>query len=81
MRAIMDRVFIKLDPREEKKGGIILVDNFQTSRNVGVVISKGEEVKSVKVGERVIFHDFDELESPEEDVVVVREHSLLGVIE
>jgi co-chaperonin GroES (HSP10) len=46
MRAIMDRVFIKLDPREEKKGGIILVDNFQTSRNVGVVISKGEEVKS-----------------------------------
>lgn len=77
----MDRVFLRLEPKEEKQGSLIVLENYQQSRNIGTVLSIGENVKSVKVGEKVIFHDFDELESPESDVVVVRERSLLGVID
>jgi len=38
-------------------------------------------VHSVKVGDRVFFHIFDDLPGPSEDIVVVRENSILGVIE
>jgi hypothetical protein len=38
-------------------------------------------VKSVKVGDKVLFHVWDELPTYDPDVVVVRENSLLGVFE
>lgn len=81
MRAIMDRIFLKLEPKEEKKGSLIVLETYHQSRNIGTVLSVGEQVHCVKVGDKVIFHDFDELESPEPDVVVIREHSLLGIID
>lgn len=84
VKAIMDRVFIKLD-EPEKINGIILTDDMQKPRYVGRVVSVGERVKSVKVGDHVVFHVFDDVpvEAPteEKDVVAVREYSLLGVIE
>lgn len=80
--AIMDRVFIKLD-EPEKVNGIILPDDVMNPRNIGRVVSVGAEVKSVKVGDHVVFHVFDEvpMPTPDKDIVVVREFSLLGVIE
>ena len=83
VKAIMDRVFIKLD-EPEKVSGIILSEDVTNPRNIGRVVSVGPEVHSVKVGDRVIFHVFDELpvEVPTvDDIVAVREFSLLGVIE
>ena len=81
VKAIMDRVFIRLDKEETTKGGIILADTIENPRTTGVVESIGEDVKSVKVGDRVLFHCFDELPTYDPDVVVVRENSLLGVFE
>lgn len=82
VKAIMDRVFIRLDKKEKQtEGGIILTDNHDKEKTIGVVESVGEEVKSVKVGDRVLFHVFDELPTYDPDVVVVRERSLLGVFE
>ena len=81
VKAIMDRVFIRLEAQTAKQGGILLPDSAQTVRNVGIVESVGEKVQSVKVGDKVLFHYFDELPSLDPDVVVVREHSLLGVID
>lgn len=80
VKAIMDRVFIKLD-EPEKVSGIILSEDVKNPRNIGRVVSVGSEVKSVKVGDHVIFHVFDELPTPDKDIVAVREFSLLGVIE
>ena len=83
VKAIMDRVFIKLD-EPEKIGGIILSEDVTNPRTIGRVVSVGERVKSVKVGDKVLFHVFDEVpvEVPTvDDVVAVREFSLLGVIE
>ncbi|MGN0913020.1 MAG: co-chaperone GroES family protein [Alphaproteobacteria bacterium] len=81
VKAIMDRVFIRLEAQTAKQGGILLPDSAQAVRNVGIVESVGEKVQSVKVGDKVLFHYFDELPSLDPDVVVVREHSLLGVID
>lgn len=77
----MDRVFIRLDKEETTKGGIILAETIENPRTIGIVESVGEEVKSVKVGEKVLFHVFDELPTYDPDVVVVRENSILGVFE
>jgi co-chaperonin GroES (HSP10) len=75
-KAIMDRVFIK--PDEKKQGLIIIQDNDETK--TGVVVSKGDEVKSVKVGDRVIFFKWDDLPALD-GLIAVRENSLLGIIE
>lgn len=84
IQAIMDRVFIRLDKVQEKsEGGIFLAtDNINNVRNIGVVESIGSDVKSVKVGDRVIFHTFDELPTinNDPDLVAMRERGLLGVI-
>ena len=50
VKAIMDRVFIRLDAKDTAtKGGIILTDDHDYERTVGVVESVGPSVKSVKV--------------------------------
>lgn len=82
IRAVTDRVFIKLPPeRETTDGGIIIPHDGPNERTVGEVVSVGEKVKSVKKGDRVLFHIFDDLPGPEKDIVVVRENSILGVFE
>ena len=81
-RAIGDRVFIRLEAKENKTtGGLYLPETSETDRTIGIVESAGEKVTVVKVGDRVLFHIFDELPSNDPDVVVVRENSLLGIIE
>lgn len=82
IKAIEDRVFIRLDAKNNKtEGGIILTDDWRQPRTVGTVESIGDRVTSVKKGDRVLFHIFDELPTYDENVVVVRENSILGVFE
>jgi len=82
IQAIGDRVFIRLEADKTQAGNkIIMVSDYPEERTFGEVVSVGEKVKSVKNGDRVFFHVFDELEGPEENMVVVRENSILGVIQ
>lgn len=82
IRAVTDRVFIKLPPQKETTdGGIIISTDGPNKRTIGEIISVGDKVHSVKVGDRVFFHIFDDLPGPSENIVVVRENSILGVIE
>ena len=78
---VLDRIFVQLEADNKALGGIILPDDFRHSRNVGVVQSVGPQVTSVVVGDKVLVHVFDELPTPDPDVVVVRENSVLGVFE
>ena len=48
--------------------------------NVGQVVAVGEKVTSVTVGDEVMFHPFDELETPDPSLVVIREKSLLAIL-
>ncbi|MBR4932809.1 MAG: hypothetical protein IKZ02_07285 [Alphaproteobacteria bacterium] len=75
-QAFSDRIFIRLD-KEEIKTNVILTDTTHR-QNVGTVISIGPLVRSVAIGDKVVFHLFDDLPSHAENVVVIREKSLLG---
>lgn len=79
VKAVMDRIFIRLEKEKKTSGGIILAETIETPRTVGIVESVGDEVTSVKVGEKVLFHVWDDLPTYDPDVVVVRESSILGV--
>ena len=82
IKAIKDRVFIRLKPQPDKsKGGILLPETEETPQTIGVIEDIGPEVSSVKKGDKVLFHIFDELPSYDKEVVVVRENSILGVFE
>lgn len=81
MKAVTDRVLIRLENKEKQKGGVLLPDGFEKTRTVGTVLSIGPKVHAVNVGQRVMFHVFDELPTIEPDVVAVREGSLLAVLE
>ncbi len=76
--AVSDRLFIRLDA--PKKGSFITL-NTSSNRTIGTVESVGPLVRSAKVGDRVLFHVFDELPTYDENVVVIRENSLLGRFE
>ena len=81
VKAIMDRVFIRLDKKTAGDGGILLPETVVNERTTGIVESVGEEVTSVRPGDRVLFHIFDDLPTYDPEVVVVRESSLLGKFE
>ena len=78
LKAISDRIIVKLDKNNK---GSILFNNENEYSNRGVVQSVGELVRGVKVGDKVIFHIFDELPLPEEGMAVIRQKSLLGIWE
>ena len=80
-KAVMDRVFVRLTPVEKQtSGGIILTDDFEQPRTIGIVESIGSQVTGIKPGDKVLFHVFDELPTYDPNIVVVRENSILGVI-
>ena len=76
---VLDRILILSDAAKTKTdGGIILEGNTEIIRNTGRILALGPGVKAdVKVGDRVMFHCFDELPSIQDDVVVIRDKSLL----
>lgn len=82
LQAIMDRVIIRLDEvATQTEGGVLLTDEVKKPQTIGTVESIGKDVKSIKRGDKVFFHIFDELPTPEAGVVIVREKSLLGIIQ
>lgn len=80
-KPVTDRVIVRLEPKSQKtSGGIIKVETVEMPRNIGIVVGIGSEVKAdIKIGDKVLFHVFDELPTYDPDVVVLRENSLLGV--
>lgn len=77
-KAINDRIIVKLDEVSDKH---LLLLNNREPRYCGTVVDVGKEVNSVKVGEHIIFHPYDELDLPQDDLVIVREKSVLAVID
>lgn len=77
-RAINDRIIIKFE--EKEKTQFIINEDFPC-HDRGVVIGVGDKVKSVKAGDCIIFHLFDEIALPKDNLAVIREKSVLAKIE
>jgi len=92
-RPLQDRVLIRrLDQEEKTAGGIIIPDTAKEKPMEGEVIAVGPGARSedgtlhpldVKVGDRVLFGKWSgtEVKVDGEDVVIMKESDILGVIE
>ena len=80
MKPVGDKIFIKLS--EDKKSSLFLTSLTlkKNKANQGEVLAVGDLVQSVQKGDEVMFHPFDELETPSQDIVVIREKSLLAIL-
>jgi co-chaperonin GroES (HSP10) len=59
-QAIGKNILIKLDPKPEKVGSIIVASSSDAVSMTGVAVSVGQEVSEVKDGDRVrILRDYD----------------------
>ncbi|GIW42581.1 MAG: 10 kDa chaperonin [Candidatus Binatia bacterium] len=93
IRPLHDRVLVRrVDEEEKTKGGIIIPDTAKEKPQEGRVVAvgkgritdKGELVPlEVKPGDRVLFGKYagSEVEIDGEDLLILREEDILGVVE
>lgn len=83
-RVIYDRVLIKRDDRIETSH-LMIPDNVRKPPRTGTIISAGDEVKYVKVGDRVVFNSYagtflePSQDLTESDLIVMREDEVLAI--
>ncbi len=91
-RPLGDRILIKRIKEEEKtKGGIIIPDTAKEKPQEGKVIAVGkgkyEEGKlipiEVRVGDKILFGKYSgsEIKLEGEDLIIMREDDILGILE
>ncbi|MGD9171964.1 MAG: co-chaperone GroES [Candidatus Thiodiazotropha sp.] len=93
IRPLHDRVLIRrMEKEQTSSGGIVIPDTATEKPTQGEVIAVGKgrllnsgEIRplDVKVGDRVLFAEYSgtEVKVLGEDVVVVREDEIMGVLE
>ncbi len=92
IRPLHDRVLVRRNEEEEKSaGGIILTDSAKEKPSEGKIIAVGNgkilengDVRplDVKVGDKVLFGKYSgtEVKVDDEDLLVMREDDIVGVI-
>lgn len=92
-RPLHDRVLVKRTEQEEKTaGGIIIPDTAQEKPSEGVIVAVGSGARredgtvvalDVKAGDQVLFGKWSgtEVSVDGEDLLIMKESDLLGVIE
>lgn len=91
-KPLRDRVVIRRQPLEERKGLIWLPQTSQTKPQIGEVIAVGEGYIDerggtvplrVKVGQRILFGKYvgTDISLDDEELVIMREEDILGVVE
>lgn len=93
IRPLQDRVLVKRIEEEEKtKGGIIIPDTAKEKPQMGVVMAVGKGKKTeegkvlpldVKKGNKVLFSKYagTEVKVEGEELLIMREDDILGIIE
>lgn len=86
LQAIGNKVIIKsVEKKDKTDGGILLPTAAKGLSNIGEVISIGELVKSVKVGQKVMFSQWEKIEMKHEDVMYYvfedKHEHLLAIVE
>ena len=93
IRPIEDRVLVKrIEEKEQKRGDIIIPDTAKEKPMEGKVMAVGSGKRDkegkrvpleVKVGDRILFGKYagTEIKIDNDDLVILREDEVLGVIE
>lgn len=80
MRMLGNRVLIKREEPSEKKGLIVIPERLRSKPQEGEVVGVGPDVKTVKIGERVLFGKWSVLEVNPYGCII-REPDVMGVLE
>lgn len=93
IRPLYDRVIVKREEEEERSaGGIVIPDTAKEKPVRGTVLAVGAgkildngdtRALAVKVGDKILFGKYSgtEIKIENEDVLVLREEDILGIIE
>ena len=93
IRPLDDRIVVKrIEPNEQLKGGLFIPDSAKEKPQEGevVAVGRGKRLKDgkvapvdVKVGDRILFGKYtgSEVEVDGEEILVMHEDDILGVIE
>lgn len=89
---LADRIIVKpLEPKEVKKGGIIIPDTAKEKPQEGEVVAVGKGRTTddgklipmeVKVGNKVLYGKYSgtEIKINDEDYLIMREEDVLGIV-
>ena len=92
VKPLGDRIFLKVNPAEEKTaGGILLPDNAQEKPQIGEVVSVGPGKRNddgsrseldVKVGDKVLYSKYagTDVKPSGEDYVLLSEKDILAAV-
>ena len=92
VKPLGDRIFLKVNPAEEKTaGGILLPDNAQEKPQIGEVVSVGPGKRNddgsrseldVKVGDKVLYYKYagTDVKISGEDYVLLSEKDILAAV-
>ena len=87
-----DRVIVKpLEPKEVRKGGIIIPDTVKEKPQEGEIVAAGKGkttddgkliAMELKVGDKVLYGKYSgtEIKINDEDYLIMREEDVLGII-
>ncbi len=93
MKPLHDRVMVKrLEPKEAKKGGIIIPDTAKEKPQEGEVIAVGpgrvtkdgkRQPMEVKVGDKILFGKWsgNEVKLGDEEYLIMREEDILAILQ
>jgi chaperonin GroES len=92
LKPLYDRVIVKLDPPETKKGSLFIPDNAQDKPQTGRVLAVGLGTRyksgeliplSVKEGDRILVGKWSgtEVKVEGEEILIVQEKEIIGILD
>lgn len=84
IQPLNDRVILKRETEDEKtKGGLYIPDNAKEKPARGTILAVGPKAEQVKAGDKVLFGKYagTEVKLEGEDLLIMREEDVIGVIQ
>lgn len=78
LRATNKRLLVKLHPVEERRGSLIVVQAGNDQIVSGDVVSVGDEVAAINVGDSVWFNRFNAFDIPTHQIMAVEAAHILA---
>jgi chaperonin GroES len=82
-KPLKDRVFVSYTEELEKTaGGLYIPDSAKEKPQSGKVEAVGEEVKGLKVGDKILFDKYSgsKINIDNKDYLIIKEEDILGIL-
>ena len=83
IKPLGNRVLVKIDPVEQKKGSLIMLESSQERQNKGTAMVVGIECENIKTGDRVMFNKYagNQVFQDCEDLILMLEDEIFAKFE